>query len=154
MHTWRNGKTQSRGAQIRKPIVLDDLFYGGEDMEMLAWIQSTLSKLPEEVAVFAIDQCRFISVGKGAAGLTLPGRIGVDNAESPLNVWIIVLDENISSEHMESVIAHEIAHAWLGHDRIGDIPDDGEIVAANLTKEWGFTGHGADAEFSDRPYRS
>ncbi len=139
---------------MKVPMELSNVFYGGENTEMQLWIQSTLTKLPEEVAVFAIDRCRFISIGWGVAGLTFPGRIGVDDYESPLNVWIIVLDDNISSEHVESVIAHEIAHAWLGHDRIGDIPDDCEVVAANLTKEWGFTGHGADAEFSDRPYRS
>lgn len=96
---------------MRKPIVLSNLLYGGEDMEMQVWIQNTISKLPEEVAIFAIDRCRFISIGWGAAGLAFPGRIGVDDDEGPLNVWIIVLDDNLSAEHVESVIAHEIAHA-------------------------------------------
>jgi hypothetical protein len=65
-------------------------------------------------------------------------------------MWVILLDENIPEEDRESAIAHEVAHARLGHDRLGEMPDDCETQAANLVKEWGFTGKGADAEYCER----
>lgn len=67
-------------------------------------------------------------------------------------IWLILLDEkiahNIEPENAQSIIAHEIVHAWLGHDRHSpDIPKDCEIQAATLTGQWGFQGLGSDVEY-------
>ena len=52
------------------------------------------------------------------------------------------------------MVAHEIAHAWLGHNPLDpDVPKDAEIVTANLVAEWGFTGLGADADYCDSSAR-
>lgn len=63
------------------------------------------------------------------------------------NRWIIVLTEELPTNDAHGIIAHEIAHAWLRHDRFADHPEDCETKAANLTREWGFTGKGADAVY-------
>jgi hypothetical protein len=45
-------------------------------------------------------------------------------------------------ERLESVIAHEIAHVWLGHDPLmGDHAKE-QAAAAALVTEWGFEGIG------------
>ena len=72
-------------------------------------------------------------------------------------MWLILLDERSVDEDEESeilgTIAHEIAHAWLKHDRMSpDIPEDCETKAANLAKEWGFQGRGTDPEFCSAVY--
>ena len=100
---------------------------------------------------FALDRCTFTSVGHDIVGMTLPGRIGVHSAERrSRNVWIIVVLDQELGEEFQTTIAHEIAHAWLGHDRCGELPDDCEEQAAKLAKSWGFTGHGADEGSRER----
>ena len=72
-------------------------------------------------------------------------------------MWLLLLDERSVDENEESevlgIIAHEIAHAWLKHDRMSpDLPDDCETKAANLAKEWGFEGRATDPEFCSGLY--
>jgi hypothetical protein len=99
------------------------------------------------VGRFALDRCAFTSVGQTILGMALPGRIGVHVAERrSKNVWIIVSLDQEPGEELQTTVAHEIAHAWLGHDRCGDMPTDCEEQAARLAKSWGFGGEGADAE--------
>ena len=82
-------------------------------------------------------------------GLTLPGRIGILGSRRSRNRWIIVLDDaEHSSKDFDATIAHEIAHAWLGHDRIGEIPEDCEPQAAALAREWGFLGRASDLDYN------
>lgn len=133
--------------------IYDHLAYYGENPAMQSLIAETVAHLAEEVRVFALDRCRFVSVGIGATGITLPGRIGVHYLEQESrNCWVIVLDDRVPHDQMHAMIAHEIAHAWLGHDRLGEPPEDCERQAALLAKKWGFQGNGADPDFCDRKY--
>ena len=120
--------------------------YWGEDPDLSARIVSAINQLPDRVAAFALERCTFVSVGRATLGIVLPGRVGVLNRRSR-NVWIIVLDERMSPKDVDGVIAHEIAHAWRGDDRLGMMPKDCEVKTAQLVKEWGFTGTGADEKF-------
>ena len=130
---------------IRREI-LDNLMYWGEDPQLRARIVGVMGQLPDRVAAFALERCGFVSVGRASLGIILPGRVGVVNRRSH-NVWIIVLDERMSAKDVDGVIAHEIAHAWRGDDRLGMMPKDSEVKTARLVKEWGFTGTGADEKF-------
>ncbi len=128
--------------------------YYGDDPLLLTRITNTIRNLPADVAAFAIDRCAFVSVGRVAAGWTLPGRIGVHPSQRrSRNMWIIVLLESLPPEDANGAIAHEIAHAWLGHDMIVGLPEDGETQAASMVAEWGFTGIGSDPEYCNRPYQ-
>lgn len=121
--------------------------YLGESEFTRAHIANAVSRLPGDVQDFACERCRFVSVGEGAMGITLPGSIGVNAHEKrSRNMWIIVLDDRIPVEELDGVVAHEIAHAWLGHNRCEEVTVDDEVAAATLTREWGFTGRGADPE--------
>jgi hypothetical protein len=121
-----------------------DLAYWGDSEEMEIAIVRTIAKLPEEVAGFAVEECCYLSVGRSCLGMVLPGDIGKEK-------WIILLDERISKRDLHGAIAHEIAHAWLKHDRTSpDCPVDCEVQAATLTKAWGFAGKGADVEYCNR----
>jgi hypothetical protein len=133
--------------------VEDQLDYYGENFEMRMDIVRTILKLPEPVRNFALDRCRFVSVGKGVAGITLPGRIGSHEVEKRTrNMWIIVLDDSESREQMECSIAHEIGHAWRADDRLGNPTVDCEVQTGLLVHEWGFRGRGADVEFLRQRY--
>ena len=150
-------QTDARGTQGDGEMSLDEiayyLAYYGESQELEALIVSVLNHLPAAVRDFALDRCRFSSVGSTTYGMVLPGRIGrqdTDYTNVPPDEsleddpWFILLLEDLPAEDAPGIVAHEIAHAWLGHDRLGFNPDDSETVAANLTAAWGFTGLGAD----------
>ncbi len=61
--------------------------------------------------------CRFVAVGPDVQSQTLP-------PDDPR--WLIVIQEG---ETRESVVAHEIAHAWLGHARFNATVDEFRPVA-------------------------
>ena len=132
--------------QSKPEWIHDNLLYWGADPDFSARIVSVMNRLPDQVTAFALERCGFVSVGRASLGITLPGKIGVHNGRSR-NVWIIVLDERMSPEDVDGVIAHEIAHAWRGDDRLGMMRKDCEVKTAQLVKEWGFTGTGADVKF-------
>lgn len=116
---------------------LSGISYLGGSPTMSAALVDAIRRLPREVALFAIERCAFLSVG-AAWGVTLPGRIGVDaKTRRSSNMWIIALDDNMPASEMAGAIAHEIAHAWLKHDRLGDPPATCETDAAILAKSWG-----------------
>ncbi len=131
--------------RITKEEIAYDLSYLGEDEDLWRQIVEAIERLPEEVRDFALDRCRFLSVARTTHGMVLPGRIGTHEVTNE-PTWLVLLSEAIPAEDVHGAIAHEIAHAWLGHDRLAFPPDDCEIQAANLTMEWGFSGVGADAE--------
>jgi hypothetical protein len=131
---------------------MDDLMYLGEDARTEHVIAETLVRLPSVVREFALARCVFISIGWAASGITLPGSVGVDPASRrSRNVWLIVLEERAPRDLLASVVAHEVAHAWLHHDRLSDeLPQDHEVRAAELAHRWGFSGRPADPAFWQR----
>lgn len=92
-------------------------------------LRRAISRLPDEVREFAYDRCRFASVGASMIGQTLP----------PGTRWLILVRDE---ETDESVIAHEIAHAWRGHE--GPNTDSQEQEVRALVRSWGFSGLGTD----------
>lgn len=151
--------------------LLEDIHYHGDNDDIERLIFQVVSKLPEEVQDFAIRECVFISFGNTAAGRTISGEIGyhpaltspqgvkfatengrvADFLQSPM--WLILLSEpllidQMSEQDAQSLIAHEIAHAWSKHDtRMGSSIDkakEQEVQACDLALEWGFDGLGAD----------
>lgn len=135
--------------------------YLSDDENTERLIVRTISRLPPEVAEFAVSDCRFISIGRTAYGVTFPGRVGAhglllaalkekrplpeEAPTAPRWKWVIVLSEHLPDNAAEGIIAHEIAHAFLQHDRLGEAPADCEEQAASLVHDWGFAGIGADA---------
>ena len=110
--------------------------YYGESPNTHRLIVETVVRLSEEVATFVYDRCCFVSVGDGAYGLILPGRVGVHPIEKrSRNMWIIVLEDNMSAQDAQSIIAHEIACAWLEHNRLG-------ICATTIARFSMFAGQG------------
>src|SRR5215210_4462326 len=91
--------------------------YFSADPNTRTAIVQALSRLPNEVLEFAISECVFVSVGEGLAGQCLPARFVADAK------WLINLYE--SATGLETIVAHELAHAYLGHS-IGDRLSDEE----------------------------
>ncbi len=151
---------------------VSNLYYGTDpDIEQL--IIQTLALLPKEVREFVFDRCRFLSIGRSANAVVLGGSMLLP---FPLNSsqgikWaieqgrieeflsnppkLILLSEHIVDEYEWednlSAIAHEIAHAYLGHEprHVGDevnLPAEREVEACELARRWGFSGRGTDAE--------
>jgi hypothetical protein len=121
--------------------------YYGEDDRLLRWIVETVARLPQEAREFACERCRFLSVGRSAQGMAVPAGIATHAYEKRTrNMWLILLEEELRDEHAHSIIAHEIAHAWLGHDRF-TADASVEVETAEKVRKWGFTGLGADVGF-------
>ncbi len=57
----------------------DRLTYLGEDLNLRTMIIDTLQRLPRDVASFALENCRFVSIGRATIGTTLPGRVGTSS---------------------------------------------------------------------------
>ncbi len=124
--------------------ISDDLAcYGGSEK---TWHQlvETIAKLPDAVISFVSERCRFLPVGRAERGYVLPGRVAAHWLSGKVDdMWLVVLEDSSELEDC-SIIAHEIAHAWLRHDRLSDIGLECETQAANLVREWGFAGIGAE----------
>jgi hypothetical protein len=120
------------------------------DSNEAQWLAiQTVARLPREVREFVFERCVFLSIGHVNHGMALPGTIAQPDT------WIILLGERLPQKDAHSIVAHEIAHAWLGHNRFAlDVPPDCETQAANLTRDWGFTGKGANARYCNGYLRS
>ena len=127
----------------------DSVAYYGDNPHTQRLIAQTITQLPDDVAEFALDRCRFLSVGVDCFAMTVSGRIASHDLERRTrNMWLILLHEKLPVDEELSIIAHEIAHAWLGHDKLSlDFSPTSEVDAATLTATWGFTGRGADPEY-------
>ena len=84
---------------------------------------NTLARLPEEVYQFTIQEISF-HAGQSQT-------IQVEQIKKP---YMIILKRTDS----ESLIAHEIAHAYLNYTRTRNKSDDQETEADELRKKWGF----------------
>jgi hypothetical protein len=107
--------------------------YVGTDDATRATIATTLAKLPADVATWAVEAIAFVSVGGEIMGHTLtPTEWGEIR-------HVVALDESaMRTRNGTYVVAHEIAHARLGH-RAFTPPEEGtEAAADRLAAEWGF----------------
>lgn len=160
------------------PEELDDLcesvsslyFNTHEVIEQL--IIETLARLPKEIREFVCDHCRFLSIGRSANAVVLNGSLALpfplnfpEGIRSAIELGrieellsnppkLILLSElmidKYEQEDVISVVAHEIAHAYLGHEPCLE-PDfslaaEREVEACALASQWGFSGRGTDAE--------
>lgn len=150
------------------------IFYRGNDSDLEQLIIDTFVRLPEDIQEFVCVHCRILSIGRSANGIVLSGKSVLPN---PLHMpegirWaieqgrieelllnppkLILLSERIVDEHepknVMSIIAHEIAHAFLGHiplsAPVGDasLAIERETEACELALKWGFSGRGTDVE--------
>jgi len=93
-------------------------------------------RLPSAAREFIYYSCQFAMSDESGVRMR-----HVPQARQP---WLITLGEG----HVdESVIIHEIAHAWLGHaydPELGEwrVSPRDEQVACDLTRQWGFAGSG------------
>ena len=109
---------------------------GAEDAFRAAYARA-LVRLPAKVRDFALERCLIFTIGRDGqqAAVCWPASI-VDKRQRR---WIIVMDEDMGVD-VEATIAHEIAHAWLGHRESGSAahPHSNDVAADDLAVEWGF----------------
>ncbi len=84
---------------------------------------NTLARLPEDVYQFTLQEISF-HAGQSQT-------IQVEETDKP---YMIILKRTDS----ESLIAHEIAHAYLSYTRAKNNSYDQEAEAEELRKKWGF----------------
>jgi hypothetical protein len=84
---------------------------------------NTLSRLPEEVYQFTLQKISF-HAGQSQT-------VQVEEINKP---YMIILKRTDS----ESLIAHEIAHAYLSYTKAKSRSEDQEAQADELRKKWGF----------------
>jgi hypothetical protein len=84
---------------------------------------NTLARLPEEVYQFTVQKISFH-----------PGQSQTIQVRDLGKPYMIILKRTDS----ESLIAHEIAHAYLSYTRAKARPEDQEEQADELRKKWGF----------------
>ncbi len=84
---------------------------------------NTLARLPEEVYQFTLQKISF-HAGQSQT-------IQVEEINKP---YMIILKRTDS----ESLIAHEIAHAYLNYNKTKSTSDNQEVEADELRKKWGF----------------
>lgn len=120
----------------------DKVKYAGTHYPTRLAVARTLARLPERDAQWALNCCVFASVGGEIAGYALSLRPWADpGRRRPTNV--IILSEPAMEESADAlyVVAHEIAHARLGHPERTPFstPEEGTEEAADaLAAKWGF----------------
>ena len=107
-------------------------------------IVEAVRKLPRKTREFVYHNCRFSATDDDGVRMRY--------IPQSKQLWLITLGNGLQDE---SLLVHEIAHAWLGHEwdpQCGALraTDQDEEIACELTKEWGFTGAGT--ERLDRPH--
>lgn len=133
--------------------------YFGQDMVMRATLAQVLTRVPESVREFVLGKCVITSsVEPRFGGIVWKAQVPKQALDSPHEFWLIVLSElawsagmdmvrrkglkevaKSQNERWRHIIAHEIAHAYLGHDRMNpDLPEDTEAEADRLAARWGF----------------
>ena len=90
---------------------------------LYARLVNTLARLPEEVYRFTLENVSFHA-----------GQSQTLEVKELTKPCMIILKRTDS----ESLIAHEIAHAYLGHAKTKSRPKNIEAEAEALRKNWGF----------------
>jgi hypothetical protein len=133
-----------------------DLSYYGDSRDTQVALVDALERLPADVRTTALDRCTFTSLGQGVVGHYFPQPIRFhSNTNEPEPAqWIVVINDDLGEDDLRSVIAHEIAHIWLGHwNTTAGTWLDRERQACALVAEWGFTGLGSDPSFHEASAR-
>jgi hypothetical protein len=132
---WEEHGFPSYGPELT--TVASRIAYAGEYPETLYRVAAVVSRLPAGVQRFVFTRCFFVSISgvNGPVGLAAaPVRLPCDRP------WVLVLRNSLPPEDAPGVIAHEIAHAWLGPDvPLAEIPADSEVRADAQAEAWGFT---------------
>jgi hypothetical protein len=92
-----------------------------------------LNRLPGDALDLAVDKCVFLSVGGAVEGQCRP-RSQLDRD------WLIFIEDQPRRLGLETLIAHEIAHAFLEHLVREPVPpeDEREREVQELLHKWGF----------------
>lgn len=115
--------------------------HDGADVARVAWpeggdatqakvIAETLERLPADVVKHVVGNVQF-AVRHQRSSWAMPAA-----------GWVVFLNDE--AFHDRSIIAHEIAHTWLGHGAYADIEDlvKKEHEACATAAGWGFQGLG------------
>ena len=132
---WATYKARVRTLEINKTRWVP---YIGDNAEMRTAIRSTILKLPYEAQNVAFQSCVFDSNPPTVGGMTWHPRRW-SNAKNPLaQRALILIMEMTPPAEWETVIAHEIAHVFLGHPH-RDEQFDGqfEVETDELLTHWG-----------------
>lgn len=121
---------------------LDDAWYAlgetgvlaSDDDNIRGAYAHVLVRLPPKIRHFALERIIILTIGRTAQGICWPASI----LDRRRRKWLIVMDENFDGD-LESAIAHEIAHAWLGHNHLMIVGNTCEADADGLAVEWGFS---------------
>ncbi len=146
-HEWES-RRETRTEHRKWEDSLDGVAYWLGDLPVPESLESMIiravHRLPSAAREFVYYNCQFASSEDGVVRMR-----HVPQARQP---WLIT----VGARHVdESLIIHEIAHAWLGHEwdpQRGElrITQQDEEVACDLTRQWGFEGEGT--ERIDRPH--
>jgi hypothetical protein len=109
------------------------VMYLGGDRSTREAIVRVLLRLPGDALDLAVDKCLFLSVGSAVSGQTQPKWVYEPRE------WLILLYDQ--APNLETLIAHEIAHAYRGHSVSARHLSEEEMErqARELTRSWGFT---------------
>ena len=117
--------------------------YLSENTEVRQLIIKVLLKLPEEVRDFLTESCKFF-VPDFEYGRVWEGQDFQAD-------FIIYLGQDLAEMENEedalSVIAHEIAHAYLNHSTLSTDGVECEKEACEKASSWGFSGIGTDLDY-------
>jgi len=118
--------------QNTREYIQRNLTYHHGGQSIFGHIVETLLKLPSEVAEFVLARCAFVSMTEEYLGSVLHARIlrGAD--------WVIFIGPGVSTGQAQSVVARQIAYAWLRYDNYGLLPSDHKSETHALIREWGF----------------
>jgi Zn-dependent peptidase ImmA (M78 family) len=95
----------------------------------------TINLLPEDVKTF-VNKIEFID----NRTMARDNFASYSRVKRPINITLYDALENLPAKYRRYVIAHEIAHAFLGHDvpKNKRVRERYEYEADELTTKWGF----------------
>jgi hypothetical protein len=135
-----------------------------QDGRMQRQIATALTRLPEEVRDFVVREQRVRIVctpPSGIYGQTFRSEVFAcpqlnrwKEGDPPPKIeprWVVLITQDaydLPDNDVQTLVAHEVAHAWLGQVHIGgctgeleDTPEEQAVRAK--AREWGFTGYSA-----------
>jgi len=108
-------------------------------------IREVIASLPDEVADWVVDGISFIDFsGIGSVAASVSARPSMVKSEPPpiFPARLVIVLGEAEASRMQFVVAHEIAHHWLGHrpanTKAGYETQEREADAQ--ANEWGFAG--------------